>query len=99
MKVPQWLYASTDEMQRVLALLMQQMQTNLSDNGWCVPQLTSTEITNVTRGIAAPGLVPFEPVMPVGTIWYDTTINKLKVLTTAAVIGVSNGIVETVTSA
>lgn len=99
MKIPQFIYGDNVELQRFFALLLQQMQTSLSDNGWCVPQLTTTEITNVTRGIAAPGLVPFEPVMPVGTIWYDTTLNKLKVLTTAAVIGASNGIVETITSA
>lgn len=99
MKVPQYLYSNNEELQRVLALLIQQCQINLSDNGWCVPRLTTTEIANVTRGIAIPGLQPFLPVMPVGTIWYDTTINKLKVLTTAAVLDISDGVIETITSA
>ena len=38
------------------------------------------------------------PVLDVGSLWFDTTINKLKVLVTAAVFGISNGITETVTS-
>jgi hypothetical protein len=38
------------------------------------------------------------PVLPVGSLWYDLTINKLRVLTTSAVSGVSNGVTEVVTS-
>lgn len=39
------------------------------------------------------------PVLKVGAIWFDITISKLKVLVTAAVPGISNGVTETVTSA
>lgn len=39
-----------------------------------------------------------QPVLPVGSLWFDTTINKLRVLVTEAVPGVSNGITEVVTS-
>ena len=38
------------------------------------------------------------PVLDVGSLWFDTTISKLKVLVTAAVPGIANGITETVTS-
>ena len=38
------------------------------------------------------------PVLPIGSLWFDTTLNKLKVLVTAAVPGISNGVTETVTS-
>lgn len=38
------------------------------------------------------------PVLEVGSLWFDTTINKLKVLVTSAIPGVSNGVTETVTS-
>lgn len=38
------------------------------------------------------------PVLDVGSLWFDTTISKLKVLVTAAIPGIANGITETVTS-
>lgn len=95
MKVPQYLYSTIEELQRYIALLIQPMQTCLSDNGWTVPQKTTIEITRVINGTIVPY---FEPVMPAGTIWYDTTINKLRLLTIPAVPGTSNGMTEIVTS-
>ena len=92
MKVPQYLYGSNEELQRYFALLVQSIQSSLSDNGWAVPQQPTANITTL---IAMNTL----PVLPVGTIWYDITVNKLKVLTTAAVLGISNGVTETITSA
>lgn len=38
------------------------------------------------------------PLLPVGSLWFDTTLSKLVVLVTAAVPGVSNGVTEVVTS-
>lgn len=92
MKVPQYIYGSNEELQRYFALLIQAAQTDLSDNGWVVPQQTTANIATIINKDTL-------PVMPVGTIWYDTTLNKLKVLTVAAVPGVSNGTTETITSA
>jgi hypothetical protein len=91
MNVPQYLYGSNEELQRYFALLVQAMQTALSDNGWTVPQQPTTNITTITGR-------NFLPVMPVGTIFFDNTINKLKVITVAAVSGTSDAVVQTVTS-
>jgi hypothetical protein len=98
MMIPQYLYGDNNDLQRYFALLVQAMQTALSDNGWTVPALTTAQITNLIRGLQSGNNPPFKPVLPVGTIWYDTSVGKLKVLTTAAVIGVSDGITETITS-
>lgn len=38
------------------------------------------------------------PVLPVGSLWIDTTIGKLKFISVAAIPGIANGITETVTS-
>lgn len=100
MKVPQWLYASTDEMQRVLALLIQQMQTNLSDNGFIPPTINNSMKNAITAST-------FEPVMPPGTFWFnpdEAPNGKLQLITVQAIPaglpgGPANAIVETVTSA
>lgn len=46
--------------------LNQALQNGLSDNGWTVPQLTTTQITQIATS------------MPNGTLWYDSTTNQLK---------------------
>jgi hypothetical protein len=56
----------TSAMQLYNDELNQALQNGLSDNGWTVPQLTTTQITNVAS------------TMPNGTLWYDTTTNQLK---------------------
>lgn len=56
--------------------------------------ITTKTSAQITALIAMNAL----PVLPVGALWYDTTINKLKVLVTAAVPGISNGVTETVMS-
>lgn len=60
--------------------LNQALQNGLSDNGWTVPGLTTLQIqgpnappTNIPNGVQA--------MMPVGTIWFDTTLKKLYVKT------------------
>lgn len=98
MIIPQYIYGSNEELQRYFALLIQQMQLALSNNGWTVPQLTTAQIARVTQGISVPGVPYFQPVLPVGTIWFNTSIGKLQVLVTAAVPEVSNGVIETITS-
>jgi hypothetical protein len=39
-----------------------------------------------------------QPVLQIGSLWFDTTAGKLRVLTTPAVYGVSNGVTQLVTS-
>lgn len=47
----------------------QTLRDGLSDNGWTVPAITTTDILDVVD------------MMPVGTIWFDTIIKKLYVKT------------------
>lgn len=54
--------------------LNQTLRDNLSDNGWIVPSLTTTQIRFVADDL--------EPMtMPIGALWYNTTVNKLWVKT------------------
>lgn len=101
MKIPQYLYsASYEDLQRYMALLIQQMQSDLSDNGWQVPQLTAAQIVNVTRGIPIPNVASFfQPVLRPGTLWFNTDISKLQFITVQAVPNISNATIETITSA
>ena len=71
MKIPQFLYSTTDDHQRYLALLVQALQGGLSDSGWTVPQLTAAQVVTVTNGTVVPY---FNPVMPAGTIWFNTNV-------------------------
>ncbi len=95
MKVPQYIYGTIQELQRYFALAIQAMQSALSDNGWTIPQQTNATISIIINGTVVPY---FEPVMPAGTIWFNTDVGKLQVLVTAAVPGTSNGVVQTITS-
>lgn len=47
--------------------LSKTLQTGLSDNGWTLPQQTTSNITTVSSD------------MPDGTMWYDTDSNEFKV--------------------
>lgn len=58
----------TPEMQNYNDELNQALQNGLSDSGWTVPQLTTTQITQAAT------------FMPNGTLWYDSTTNQLKFL-------------------
>lgn len=48
--------------------LNQAMQSDLSDNGWQLPNQTTANINTIA------------PVMKNGTMWYDTDTNEFKVL-------------------
>lgn len=56
----------TSAMQLYNDELNQALQNGLSNNGWTVPQLTTTQISNI------------QSQMPNGTLWYDTNTNELK---------------------
>lgn len=76
MELPTYIKNSSQETYH--QLLSQLLIQGLSDLGWTVPTLTGDNIVTVA------------PTMPVGTIWYNTTINKLMVNTATGV--------ETITS-
>ena len=84
-------YATQDEQQRYLELLVRQLQEGLGDYGFTITRATSANITVFTG-------MNFQPVLPEGTTWFDSTIKKLRFIATQAVPGVSNAVVETVTS-
>lgn len=98
MKIPQWIYtASVEEQQRYMALLVQQMQSDLSDNGWQPPQLNNAMVAAITDST-------FQPVMRVGTNWMNTQIGKLQFISVQAIPagqpgGPANATVETIMSA
>lgn len=79
--------------------LNQSLQNGLSDNGWTVPALTTQQIetasSTVPNGLFVDGVNQVG--MPVGTIWFDTTISKLKVKTSLTPGPI--GTIETITSA
>ena len=59
--------------------LNQTLNDNVGLRGFVIPSLTTDEITEI------------EPLMPNGTMWFNTTLAKLQVKTDASVI-------ETITS-
>lgn len=95
MKIPQYLYGSNEDLQRYFALLVQQLQIGLSDNGWQLPQLTTAQRNKIINGLVQPF---FQPVLPPGTLWYNSSVNKLEFITASAVPNISNATFETVTS-
>lgn len=100
MNIPQFIYGANDDLQRYFALLVQQLQMGLTNQGWTLPVLTQTQVTEVINGTVVPY---FSPVMPIGTIWFNSSSaspnGKIQVITVAAVPGTSNAVIETVTSA
>jgi hypothetical protein len=93
MKLPQYLYGDNDDIQRYFALLLQILSLGLSDNGWTIPQQSASNIGIITNWA-------FTPVMPAGTIWFNTDINKLEFITVPANPSTTtNATTETITSA
>lgn len=78
MNIPTFLHGTNEQNQAFFEELFQTLLQGLSNNGWTVPNLSTADITSV------------EPSMPLGTIWYNTNLNKLQVKT--------SGGVETITS-
>lgn len=60
---------ATVYMQQLLDITFQQMQRNLSDDGFVIPSQSTTAIQNIVSGSNPNAKGP-------GTIWYDTTLNK-----------------------
>lgn len=64
MRVP--VYTSFNDQNLYQDDLNQEMQKNLSDNGWVAPSQNTTTITDLA------------PNQPDGTFWYDNTTNEVK---------------------
>lgn len=58
--------------------LNQTLQNGLSNQGWTFPNLSSAQITEAAVS------------MPLGTVWYNTTINKLVVKTSSGIETISS---------
>jgi hypothetical protein len=84
-----WISNTVDSLNEIIANIESQI------NGLGLTTLITPMTTaQITALIAMDAL----PVLSVGSLWIDTTINKLRILTVAAVPGVSNGVTEVVTS-
>jgi hypothetical protein len=93
MNVPQYLYGDIVELQRYISLLTQAMQSDLSDNGWQAPQLSTANVMVITDAT-------FTPVMRAGTFWFNTDLMKMQFITVKAdPTGPTNASIETITSA
>lgn len=100
MIVPQYIYGSNDDLQRYFALLLQNMQSDLSNNGWQVPELSASNVTEITSST-------FQPVMRPGTLWFnrdEAPDGKLQFITVQAIPagqvgGPANATIETIMSA
>lgn len=71
--------------------LNDELQFAIGYTGYKITPLSTNRINEVSS-------MNFLPPLPVGTLFFDTDIAKLKVIVVAAVMGVSNATIETVTS-
>jgi len=62
-------YIKQEDQENYHESINQTLRAALSDNGWTVPNQTSANILLVVDD------------MPIGTIWFDTTLSKLVVKT------------------
>ena len=74
-------YVQSESQENYNEELNQTLRDNLSDNGWQVPTLSTANILAIA------------PSMLIGTIWFNTNLNKLQVK-----VG-NPAVIETVTSA
>lgn len=84
-----WISVTIDALNETILDI--QDQFNGISTGLTVSPKTTADITALIGMNAL-------PVLPPGTLWFDTTLSKLVVLVTAANPGIANGITETVTS-
>ena len=72
--------------------LNQELQFAIGDTGYKITPLSTARITTITS-------MGFRPPLPVGSVFFDTDVAKLKVIVVAAVLDTSNAVLETITSA
>lgn len=85
----QWISVLIDALNEIIVDIQDQLN-GLGTATYITP-LTTVEIMALIGMNAS-------PVLPLGSLWFDTTLGKLRVLTTMAVSGVSNGVTQVVTS-
>lgn len=73
-----------------IELLTQTLQFGVSENGFVIPSKSTDDITALANML--PGLVP------AGTMWFDTTLKKLVVMTAAPVAPATPAVLEVITS-
>ena len=83
-------YLQGDEQYDYDEQLNQTLRSNVGNNGFCVSQLTTDAITQITGK-------NYVPLMPAGTIFWNTTTQTMQLITVAAVPGVSDATVLTFT--
>jgi hypothetical protein len=95
MEIPSYLANQGDE--RFIELLTQTLQGGVSDNGFLIPAQEFATIAALAN--------MYPPVVAPGTLWFDTDLNKLVVMTAAAVFGnlpdptpTVNAVLEEITS-
>lgn len=94
-QIPQYIYGSTEELQRYFALLVQSLQNMISRSGVTLPPLTNAEVAIITNGTLVPY---FTPVVQAGTQWFNTDLGKMQFIAVQATLGATNATVETITS-
>lgn len=93
--LPQYTYGSNEELQRYFALLVQNLQQLIYQYGVSLPPLTNAEVAIIINGTLVPY---FTPVVKAGTQWFNSDTGKMQFIAQQAVLGVSNAVVETITS-
>lgn len=81
MDIPTYLIRQGQE--QFIEALAQTLRQGVSDNGFIIPSLTTAQITLVA------------PSMEIGTLWFNTNLKKLQVMTDI-ILGVP--VIETITS-
>ena len=93
MDIQSYLYGTNEDIQRYFALLTQILQDGLGPNGFTITQLSNAVISIITA-------YSFNPVLPAGTQWFNTDIQKMQFISVSAIpLTLTNATVETITSA
>ena len=88
MDIPSYLVYQGQE--QFIELLTQTLQYGVSDNGFIIPSQSGANITLLAN--AVPTLVP------PGTMWFNTDLKKLVVMTAAPVPPSTPAVIEVITS-
>lgn len=91
MDLPTFLQGSNEEIQDFLELQSQELLETFTPRGWKPEILTNAIVTQITD-------MNYAPVLPFGTFWANIDLGKLQFIAVPAVLGVSNAVVETITS-
>lgn len=91
MDLPTFLRGTNEENQDYFEQQSQELNTTFTPRGWKLEILTNAIVAEISS-------MNYVDVLPFGTIWANSDLGKLQFIAVAAVFGVSNATVETVTS-